>query len=81
MSFRFSPENGAFRGSLFTLCSMASALQSVGEHSRTVHDGVEALPAKYMGVVGFWFVLVLILVSPFFYVYKIITHTIYKQPR
>lgn len=81
MSFRFSPENGAFRGSLFTLCSMASALQPVGEHSRTVHDGGEALPAEYMGVVGFCFGLVLILVSPFFYVYKVMTHTIYKQPR
>lgn len=81
MSFRFSPENGAFRGSLFTLCSMASALQPVGEHNVGVHDGVEALPAKNMVIVGFCFDLVLILVSPFFYVYKVMTHTIYKQPR
>lgn len=74
MNFWFSPENGTFWGSLFMLRSMASALQPV-------HDGVKALPAEYMGLVGFCLVLVLILVSPFFYVYKDITHTTYKQPR
>lgn len=63
------------------LCSMASALQAVGEHSRAVHDGMEALPAEYMRLVGFCLVLVLILVSPLFYVYKDITHITYKQPR
>lgn len=53
----------------------------MGEHSGAVHDGVEALPAEYMGLVGFCLVLVFILASPFFHVYRDITHTTYKQPR